>query len=109
MHFVKDDVVISGVGGYFPKSLNIEEFRDRLLNNENLMESRWKAGERGVTNVIGKVPTEFFDNAYFGIHRQQCTFMDPMHRLILERTYEALIDAGMNLKSVFPVKLSTFY
>lgn len=94
MYFVKDDVVISGVGGYFPKALNIKEFSERLLNNEMLLTSRWKAGERGVSNVIGTVPTEFFDNAYFGIHRQQCTFMDPMHRLILERSYDALLDAG---------------
>lgn len=52
-------------------------------------------GERGVSNKVGTVPTEFFDNSYFGIHRQQCTFMDPMQRLILERTFEALIDAGL--------------
>lgn len=95
VHMIDDDVVISGVGGYFPKALNISELQERLFNKENLMESRWRAGERGVTNVIGKVPTEYFDNAYFGIHRQQCTFMDPMHRLILERAFEALIDAGI--------------
>jgi len=47
-----------------------------------------------VSNKVGTVPTEYFDNSYFGIHRQQCTFMDPMQRLILERTFEALIDAG---------------
>lgn len=52
-------------------------------------------GERGVTNRIGVLPSiEHFDTAYFGIHRQQATFMDPMQRLILERTFEALIDAG---------------
>lgn len=44
--------------------------------------------------MIGKIPSHQFDNSYFGIHRQQCTYMDPMHRLALERTFEALIDAG---------------
>lgn len=55
---------------------------------------------------MGTVPTEYFDNSYFGIHRQQCTFMDPMQRLILERTFEALIDAGTcccNSKTIFAV------
>lgn len=51
-------------------------------------------GERGCTNVIGKINVGDFDNAYFGIHRQQCTYMDPMQRLVLERTFEALLDAG---------------
>ncbi|KAF5305398.1 hypothetical protein FQR65_LT07724 [Abscondita terminalis] len=91
------DVVISGIGGYFPKANNIEEFKKGLLSNENLMSSRWKAGERGVTNVIGKInDIEYFDASYFGIHREQCNFMDPMQRLVMERTFEALIDAGVN-------------
>lgn len=52
-------------------------------------------GDRGVTNLIGKVPEiGRFDTSFFGIHREQCTFMDPMHRLVLERTFEALLDAG---------------
>ncbi|RZB84952.1 fatty acid synthase, partial [Asbolus verrucosus] len=108
MYVIDDEVVISGVGGYFPKALNIGQFKERLLNNENLMESRWRSGERGVTNVIGKIPTEYFDNAYFGIHRQQCTFMDPMHRLILERTFEALTDAGVNPSEIRGKRVGCF-
>ncbi|XP_044760998.1 fatty acid synthase-like [Coccinella septempunctata] len=90
------EVAISGVGGLFPKASNIEELKERLLNNEILLEHRWKYGERGCTNVIGKIDVGNFDNAYFGIHRQQCTYMDPMQRLVLERTFEALLDAGVN-------------
>ncbi|XP_045461517.1 fatty acid synthase-like isoform X2 [Harmonia axyridis] len=90
------EVVISGVGGLFPKANNIEELKQRLLDNEVLLEHRWKYGERGCTNVIGKIDVETFDNAFFGIHRQQCTYMDPMQRLVLERTFEALLDAGVN-------------
>lgn len=91
------EVVISGIGGHFPKANNIEEFKKGLLSNQNLQGSRWKAGERGVTNVIGTIDgIEHFDASYFGIHREQCNFMDPMQRLVLERTFEALIDAGVN-------------
>lgn len=42
--FDPEDVVISGIGGYFPNSSNIGEFRQRLLANENMLSSRWKAG-----------------------------------------------------------------
>ncbi|XP_066149955.1 fatty acid synthase-like isoform X1 [Euwallacea fornicatus] len=108
MELVKEDVVISGVGGYFPQSLNIEAFQNNLLENKNLVGTRWKQGERGVSNKVGTVPSEYFDNSYFGIHRQQCTFMDPMQRLILERTFEALIDAGVNPTEVKGRRIGVF-
>ncbi|XP_066247499.1 fatty acid synthase-like [Euwallacea similis] len=108
MELVKEDVVISGIGGYFPQSLNIEEFQNNLLENKNLVGNRWRQGERGVSNKVGIVPTEYFDNSYFGIHRQQSTFMDPMQRLILERTFEALIDAGINPTEVKGRRIGVF-
>lgn len=39
-----DEVVISGVGGFFPKCTNMEAFKERLLNKEELLGSRWKPG-----------------------------------------------------------------
>ena len=35
-----------------------------------------------------------FDAGFFGIHRKHTTSLDVMTRLILERTYEAIVDAG---------------
>jgi fatty acid synthase len=35
-----------------------------------------------------------FDAAFFGVHGKQANGMDPQLRLLLEVTYEALIDAG---------------
>lgn len=53
------------------------------------------AGEKGVSNKIGVIEgIDLFDTAFFGIHRNQASYMDPMQRLVLERTFEALIDAG---------------
>lgn len=43
-HIVKDDVVISGIGGSFPKSKDVRELTIHLLNNENLLTSRWGEG-----------------------------------------------------------------
>ncbi|KAF5286879.1 hypothetical protein FQA39_LY00412 [Lamprigera yunnana] len=103
------DVVISGIGGYFPKANNLEELKIGLLGNEPLLSSRWKTGERGVTNVIGKIDgIEYFDASYFGIHREQCNFMDPMQRLVLERTFEALIDAGVNPMDVRGKRIAVY-
>lgn len=44
MELIKDDVVISGIGGYFPESLNIEQFQKNLLDNKNLVSTRWRQG-----------------------------------------------------------------
>ncbi|KAJ8961709.1 hypothetical protein NQ318_021309 [Aromia moschata] len=108
MEIVKDDVVISGIGGYFPKALNIAEFKDRLYSNESLLSSRWPEGEKGVCNRLGVIPSEYFDNSYFGIHRHQCTYMDPMHRIVLERVFEALVDAGVSPTEVKGKRIGVF-
>lgn len=50
-----------------------------------------------MSNLIGCVESNYFDNSYFGIHRQQCFFMDPMHRLALEGAFSALLDAGKKI------------
>lgn len=41
----KDDIVISGIGGYFPKSLNVGEFKNNLFSNEILLGTKWSDGE----------------------------------------------------------------
>lgn len=44
----------------------------------------------------GKVPNVTkFDASYFGINYKQAHTMDPLGRLLLERTYEAIVDAGI--------------
>ena len=36
-----------------------------------------------------------FDAAFFGVHPKQANCMDPQLRMLLEVTYEALVDAGV--------------
>lgn len=37
-----------------------------------------------------------FDASLFGVHPKQANAMDPQLRILLEVSYEALIDAGKN-------------
>jgi len=37
---------------------------------------------------------EKFDASFFGIHNKQAQNMDPQCRMLLEKTYEAIVDAG---------------
>lgn len=43
----------------------------------------------GKLNEVNK-----FDAAFFGIHYKQAHTMDPMCRIILEKSYEAIVDSG---------------
>jgi fatty acid synthase len=40
-----------------------------------------------------------FDASFFGVHCKQAHAMDPMCRMLLEKTYEAIVDAGEQLYS----------
>lgn len=55
------------------------------------------AGVLGVPIRTGKMKSlDKFDAQYFGIMRKQCHALDPVTRQVLERCYEAVLDAGLN-------------
>jgi fatty acid synthase len=37
---------------------------------------------------------EKFDSSFFSVHNKQAQTMDPQCRMLLEKTYEAIVDAG---------------
>lgn len=39
---------------------------------------------------------EKFDPQFFGISSEEAQIIDPQSRLLMEHTYEALVDAGVN-------------
>jgi fatty acid synthase len=50
----------------------------------------------------GKVPNiNKFDASFFGVHYKQAQTMDPQCRTLLERTYEAIVDAGQQFCMLF--------
>lgn len=95
-----DDVVISGLSGRFPESNNVEEFTEQLFAGIDLItddERRWPSGLYGLPTRTGKLKDlAHFDATFFGVHAKQAHVMDPQLRILLELTYEALIDAGLN-------------
>ena len=62
-----------------------------LLNND-----LYVSGKLQVPLRIGQInKKDKFDSTFFGIHRKQTSSLDMMTRLIMEKAYEAIIDAGM--------------
>ncbi|XP_069675926.1 fatty acid synthase-like [Periplaneta americana] len=93
-------IVISGLAGQFPRSENVSQFRDNLFNKVDMVtddNGRWKLEHLGIPCRTGKLlDVAKFDASFFGIHYNQAHVMDPLCRMLLERTYEAIVDAGIN-------------
>ncbi|TGZ49929.1 Uncharacterized protein DBV15_12672, partial [Temnothorax longispinosus] len=89
----EEEIVISGIAGRFPNTNNLKELRENLLNKMDLVYN--------MPHRIGKINNvEKFDPEFFNIPATEAHIMDPMARMILEHTYEAIIDAGVNPKEL---------
>ncbi|NXA42880.1 FAS synthase, partial [Eudromia elegans] len=95
-----EDVVIAGIAGKLPESENLQEFWENLLNGVDMVtedDRRWKPGIYGLPKRNGKLKDiSKFDASFFGVHPKQANTMDPQLRLLLEVSYEAILDGGIN-------------
>ncbi|NXD41691.1 FAS synthase, partial [Copsychus sechellarum] len=95
-----EDVVIAGIAGRLPESANLQEFWENLLNGVDMVtedDRRWKPGIYGFFRRNGKLKDiSKFDASFFGVHPKQANTMDPQLRLLLEVSYEAILDGGIN-------------
>uniref|UniRef100_H2Z2A8 Fatty acid synthase n=1 Tax=Ciona savignyi TaxID=51511 RepID=H2Z2A8_CIOSA len=97
---MEDSVVITGVSGRFPESENVAEFWENLLNKVDMVTEdgrRWKPGLWGMPKRSGKLKNlDKLDASFFDIHPKQANNMCPQLRTLLEVTYEAIENAGVN-------------
>ncbi|KAK7134929.1 hypothetical protein R3I93_018135 [Phoxinus phoxinus] len=95
-----EDIVVAGISGRLPESNNLEEFWQNLFNGVDMVtedDRRWKPGLYGLPRRNGKLKEiDRFDAAFFGVHPKQAHTMDPQLRLLLEISYEAIVDGGIN-------------
>ncbi|XP_067204115.1 fatty acid synthase-like [Linepithema humile] len=98
-----DEIVISGIAGRFPDSDNIKQLQENLFNKINLLRTnpRWNIEHPDLPARMGTINNlEKFDADFFHISFKQANLLDPMIRMLLEHTYEAIIDAGINPKQL---------
>ncbi|CAG2166701.1 unnamed protein product, partial [Oppiella nova] len=95
-----DDILVSGMSGRFPLSANTDEFAKNLFDGIDMVtddDSRWPMGLYDLSNRMGKIMDyEHFDWSFFGLMDQLVETIDPQSRLLMETTYEAILDAGLN-------------
>lgn len=103
---IRDDICITGFSGRLPESSNIEEFKRNLMEGIDMVnedDRRWPRGLYELPTRIGKIKDEDLQNLdaeFFKIHQKQAECMDPQMRMLLECTYEAIIDAGINPQEI---------
>jgi fatty acid synthase, animal type len=94
-----DEIVISGISGRFPSSKNMHEFEYNLYNKVDMSdedESRWKHFHPDVPRRSGKISNlDKYDAPFFGIMNKHANQMDPQLRILMEVSYEAIVDSGI--------------
>ncbi|XP_050353261.1 fatty acid synthase-like [Nymphalis io] len=107
-----DEIFITGISGYFPDSDSVAHLQENLFNKVDLISGdsrRWKLSHPEIPQRTGKINNiTKFDASFFGVHYKEAHTMDPMSRIILEKTYEAIIDAGLNPKELRNTKTGVF-
>lgn len=100
----REPVAITGIGCYMPGHVRGPAAFWKLLCDEvdavtTVPESRWNMERFAeIMQVRGGAfldDIEGFDAAFFGVSPREASVMDPMQRMLLEVTWEALEDAGV--------------
>ncbi|XP_046963942.1 fatty acid synthase-like [Vanessa cardui] len=99
-----EEIAITGISGCFPDSDSVIHLQENLFNKVDLIsddDRRWKLTHPEIPQRTGKINNiEKFDASFFGVHYKETHTIDPMCRILLEKTYEAIIDAGLNPKEL---------
>ncbi|XP_053616908.1 fatty acid synthase-like [Plodia interpunctella] len=107
-----DEIYVTGMSGYFPDSDSVMHLQENLFNKVDLISGdarRWKLAHPEIPQRTGKINNvNKFDASFFGVHYKQAHTMDPMCRILLEKAYEAVIDAGLNPKELRNTKTGVF-
>ncbi|KAH7956464.1 hypothetical protein HPB52_009978 [Rhipicephalus sanguineus] len=108
----EDDIVISGFSAYFPQADHLVEFKEKLYAGVDFVtedDARWPRGFLGLPHRKGTIrDLSRFDAQFFGVNPKQAHMMDPQMRLLLETSYEAIIDAGYDPATLRGRKVGVF-
>ena len=91
-----ESIVLTGISGRFPKAANMAEFQRNLLTGVDMTtetKKRWNCkgvqGRMGLLNCLDK-----FDSSFFNLTPRQADQLDPQARMLMEASFEAILDAG---------------
>jgi len=108
----QEDIVITGVAARLPQSDNVQEFANNLFNGVDMVTEdhlRWTPGLYDLPRRHAKIKNcDKMDAAFFGVTPKQANVMDPQLRILLEVSYEAILDAGYSPQSLKGTRVGCF-
>ncbi|XP_077489222.1 fatty acid synthase-like [Amblyomma americanum] len=108
----KERIAITGFSARFAQVDDLEEFKEKLYAGVDFVtanETRWPRGYLGLPERLGVIrDLSLFDAQFFGVHSKQAHVMDPQMRLLMETSYEAMVDAGYDPETLRGRKIGVF-
>lgn len=100
----RDDgrIAIVGIDGRLPGGRDLDGFWHGLAENRSAIcpVERWP----DYPSFAGTIPEiDHFDAKFFGISAREAALMDPQHRLFLQCSYNAMLDAGYSPRALSSV------
>ena len=104
-----DEVAIVGISGVMPQCDDLDEFWNRLSNNESMITEipadrwDWKEFYGDPYTEINKTKSKWggfmknirsFDANFFNISPREAEYLDPQHRMVMEDVWKAIEDSG---------------
>ncbi|XP_065221985.1 fatty acid synthase-like isoform X2 [Planococcus citri] len=91
-------IVVSGISGVFPNSENVGEFVENLYSGKDMVSDYNRYGKKIRTGLLKTI--DRFDHSFFHVTRQQAEGMIIAARLLIEKAFEAVLDAGYNPEQI---------
>ncbi|MBA4696805.1 MAG: SDR family NAD(P)-dependent oxidoreductase [Legionella sp.] len=93
-----DEYAIIGLSALLPGGEKPEEFWTSLVNNQSAVRkiTRWQ--DEYFAATLDSIKQ--FDNEFFSLSNKEAMLMDPQHRLFLQESYQALLNAGYPPSSI---------
>ncbi|KAJ0175962.1 hypothetical protein K1T71_008136 [Dendrolimus kikuchii] len=98
-----DEVVISGISGTYPNSENVLQFMENLYGKKEMINYDSSGQQHPeFPKRFGKLKNwQQFDAQFFRVTHTQAVSLNPLNRVLLENSFNAMFDAGIN-----PITLS---
>lgn len=100
---IKDKVAIIGIAGKYPKSKNVKELWNNIINGNNTASKSSQNNRNFEKEYFGSFLDDIksFDNDFFNISPKEAKLMDPQQRLMMEVAFNAIDDAGIYVKDLY--------
>lgn len=107
----KKDIAIIGMSGVFPKSANVDQLWQHLLNGDELIHfySEEELEQLGIERAAEQQQVyasshlengDTFDHSFFGFTSEEAFYMDPQIRKFFEHSWLAIEDAGYDITTL---------